>query len=470
MLFTPNLRLLRRHPLSRALGFFAVSTGRLAVDIATGGAALPTLTGTLAPTYIPAGTALTFAGASANRLAWSTVSQNQWVNANDFTVSVLGVIVGNDFAPGSNSYPELLKFASSGSLVCVGFENVSGSVSANFLGDSLTANVGTVALGSTITNPGNSLGFAVPNRQALYTWRLTGTTLDFFIDGVLFDTFTVTAHSAAVAAAISTANAGAALSATGKIKAWYVHNRALQQAEISQLALNPWCVVQPLPTLLRRVQAAGGGGGINADASFTEQGDAISAAATLAIAAGASFTEAADAIASTAASAIAVAGAFTEAGDAVAGAATNAIVANGAVTEPDTVGSGATTAIVVNGGFTEQDDAVSSTATTGSAGINADASFTEESDVVTSAAAMALVASGAFTEQGDTVSSAASGLAAPDTSIPASLLPSMGAMSAPRTVSRVNHSTLDLHRVNIVRRNREVLAVINAFLETADEA
>jgi hypothetical protein len=144
-------------------------------------------------------------------------------------------------AAGSNSYPVLLKFASSSSHILCSIENNGGTINFSATADNLTPVIGAVTIGNFAST--NALGFSADNVVALYTWRLNGTTCDCFINGVLVDTLTMSSHGAAVTAAISTASAGAGWSAAGAIQAWWVHNRPLDQAEIVQLATSPWCML-----------------------------------------------------------------------------------------------------------------------------------------------------------------------------------------------------------------------------------
>jgi hypothetical protein len=254
--FPQGARINGAHPLAQSLGFMAVAQGAVAYDLVGGTAGV--LTGTLAQKTLKWGQALTFAGATTNRLTWPTQTSSAWINAGTFSVSVLGSIVGSDFSPGSNTYPTLLKFASSGSHVGPGFENVSGNIFFCYVADNLTSVVGAVNLGNSANS--NNLGFSGTNQPALYSWVVNGTSCACYINGVLIETLTVT-HGAAVTAAIATANAAVGWGCGGAIQAWYVHNRPLDQSEIVALSVSPWAMLAPSSAADPFFFAGGGGAG-----------------------------------------------------------------------------------------------------------------------------------------------------------------------------------------------------------------
>lgn len=266
------------NPLARGLGFCAISQGKSCRDVVCGYQA--TFTGT-ALTYIPqVGSAISFAnsaGGSGNRLAWPAVSAGAWLNGTDWTVSVLGLITGSDHNNSGDDFPALLKWGDSSNHVVVGFSQTAGGVVFYSTLDG-TRVAGTVSLGAGAT--AISLGFPTGIGTALYTWRLTGTTLECFVNGTLRDTLAMGVHGAYTDAAIQNAETGGIIATSGKIKAYYVHNRALSNAEINMLALNPWDVFDQQPPLKRRINTVGGGAATTMGMPFGNRGTAFNGGRT----------------------------------------------------------------------------------------------------------------------------------------------------------------------------------------------
>jgi hypothetical protein len=266
-IFPQGARINGSHSLAQGLGFLGVAQGQLAYDVVGGTSA--TLTGTLTPTVIRNGRAIAFPGNSTNRLTWPTQTSASWKNANDWTLSVLGRLLESDYAA-SGLYPVLVKHTSGASDLSVGFEDLSGDMRFSIQIDNTgLSQPGTVSIGT--AGGTNALGLSGA-QTALYTWRLVGTTLTCYINGVLKDTITVTAHGANVAAAIGTANTGDAVGANGSIQAWFVHNRALDQSEIIQLATFPWCMFAGPTT---RQYYFDGGSVVSGNVPFFMQGNLL---------------------------------------------------------------------------------------------------------------------------------------------------------------------------------------------------
>jgi hypothetical protein len=375
--FPVGTRINGSHQLAQGLGFMAVAQGQLAYDLIAGTAGA--LTGTLAQKTIRNGQALAFTGATGVRLTWPTTTAAQWVNANSFTVSALGLFKGTDFAAGSNSYPVLLKFANSGSHILCSFENNGGTINFSATADNLTPVIGTTTIGNFAST--NALGFSADNVVALYTWRLNGTTCDCFINGVLVDTLTMSSHGAAVTAAISTASAGAGWSAAGAIQAWWVHNRPLDQAEIVQLATSPWCmlanVAAPDPYLF---DGGGGAAGVTGTSATTNANDTSSASGTTTIVGTSATTNANDTSSASGTTKILGTSATTNANDTSSASGTTKILGASATTNAnDTSAASGTTKVVGTSATTNANDTSSASGSVGSS-VSGTVAYTNAND------------------------------------------------------------------------------------------
>jgi hypothetical protein len=404
----------------------AVAQGAVAYDLIGGTAGV--LTGTLAQKTLKWGQALTFAGATTNRLTWPTQTSSAWINAGTFSVSVLGSIVGSDFSPGSNTYPTLLKFASSGSHVGPGFENVSGNIFFCYVADNLTSVVGAVNLGNSANS--NNLGFSGTNQPALYSWVVNGTSCACYINGVLIETLTVT-HGAAVTAAIATANAAVGWGCGGAIQAWYVHNRPLDQSEIGQLAAYPWSMLQATASPDPFMFAGGSSSGSTGTSATTNANDTSSASGTTTIKGTSSTTNANDTSAASGTTKILGTSATTNANDTSTASGTTKIVGTSATTNAndtatasgsvgsavsgtsattnanDTSAASGTTKILGTSSTTNANDAGVATGTTTVKGSSATTNANDSASA--SGAAGSITGTVAYTNNNDTVAAFGSG-------------------------------------------------------------
>lgn len=367
--FPTGARINGAHPLAQGLGFLGVCQGQLAYDLVGGTAAA--LTGALVQKTIRSGQALAFTGASANRLTWPTQTSTSWQNANSWTLSILGRMLEADYAS-SNLYPVLVKHSSSASELSVGFEDVSGDMRFSIQIDATgLSQPGAVSIGT--AGGTNALGISGA-QTALYTWRLSGTTLDCFVNGVLKDTITVTAHGANVAAAIGTANTGDAISANGAIQAWFVHNRALSQSEIVALATAPWSmfanVASPDPYLFDGGSASGATG----TSATTNASDTSAATGTTTVKGSSATTNANDAPAASGTTKILGTSATTSASDTSAASGTTKVVGSSVTTNAnDTATASGSIGSAVSGtvSVTNANDTSSASGTTKILGVSA---------------------------------------------------------------------------------------------------
>jgi hypothetical protein len=401
--FPQGTRLNSSHPLAQGLGFFAVAQGQLAYDLVAGTS--PTLTGALVQKTLRNGQALTFTGAVGNRLTWPTTTAAQWVNANSFTVSALGLLKGTDFAAGSNSYPVLLKFASSSSHILCSIENNGGTINFSATADNLTPVIGAVTIGNFAST--NALGFSADNIVALYTWRINGTTCDCFINGVLVDTLTLVGHGAAVTAAIATANSGAGWSAAGAIQAWYVHNRALSQSEIAQLATSPWCmlanVAAPDPYLFDNGATSGASG----TSATTNANDTSAASGTTTVVGTSTAANANDTSSAAGTTKILGTSATTNANDTSSASGTPKVVGSSATTNANDTSSAAGTPKVV--GTSASTNAADTSTASGSVGssVSGAVAYTNANDTGSASGTTKILGTSGTTNANDTA--AASG-------------------------------------------------------------
>lgn len=172
-------------------------------------------------------------------IEWPAVTTSAWLNAGDFTVSVLADIRVADFAASGN-YAMLSKVASSGANVAAAIVDTSGVFKFGVFSDTAAPVNGTVDITSELVAGAR-----------LWTWVYSGTTATCYIDGRQLDTFIVTPHGAFTDSTIRINMGALAQGSRGRHIMWTVHNRALRQAEILLLAREPYAFLKPIQPFLQ---------------------------------------------------------------------------------------------------------------------------------------------------------------------------------------------------------------------------